>query len=723
MKEVFGAVLSVKDNVSGTLKALSKESKSFSSEVKKAKARLDELDKKRIKEKELKLKSTKAYKAIEAVSKKFEPLRNKAINVVAKTQRAKEKIGKIKASLSKIKENKVVNFVAKGVGGITKAVGKAALVGAAVSFATFSAGAVVATKSAIDFESQMANVGTLLDGDVKGKLSSMGEEVKKVSMDTGVSTENLTSGLYEVVSAFGESEDSVKQLTIAAKAAKAGNAETADSVKMLSAVTKGYGDTSAEAVGHAADLAFETVKLGQTSFSELASSMGSVVPIASSMKVSQEELFGAMATLTGVTGGTAEVSTQLKATMQGFMSPTKEMSEALKKMGYSSGAAALESESLGSILNKLKSSVNGDTVAFANMFSSVEAKNAVLALAGTQAENFASKTEAMKNAAGASEAAFKRQTSSVKELANNIKNKGMVMLMSLGQRALPLISDTLDVVSKAMPKVSDALDKLVKLVSPAISSFFNMFKSGLEEINFDGFMSGFESTIGSISSLVSSAMPAISAIFEGIGSAISVVMPTIETIVGGISEKIGSFFSVLSNHSGILKEVFASLGPAISEVLSVTWAVVGPIIDLIIAGVDFLLACFEKAFPTIKAVIQTTWNIVKPILEGLGGAIKLVADGVGSVAKFISGKGKKDKVGANATGSSFFSGGYTMVGEHGAELVELPTGSKVHTNSETKNMLGSKGVSINISNMTVREEADIEKIATKLLEEIKKVDR
>ena len=200
-------------------------------------------------------------------------------------------------------------------------------------------------------------------------------------------------------------------------------------------------------------------------------------------------------------------------------------------------------------------------------------------------------------------------------------------------------------------------------------------------------------------------------------------MTTIVTIVGGISEKIGSFFSVLSNHSGILKEVFASLGPAISEVLSVTWAVVGPIIDLIIAGVDFLLACFEKAFPAIKAVIQTTWNIVKPILEGLGGAIKLVADGVGSVAKFISGKGKKDKVGANATGSSFFSGGYTMVGEHGAELVELPTGSKVHTNADTKNILGSKGVSINISNMTVREEADIEKIATKLLEEIKKVDR
>lgn len=54
-----------------------------------------------------------------------------------------------------------------------------ALVGAGASFAGFSAGVIIATKSAIDFESQMANVGTLLDGDVKAKLVSMGEEVKK----------------------------------------------------------------------------------------------------------------------------------------------------------------------------------------------------------------------------------------------------------------------------------------------------------------------------------------------------------------------------------------------------------------------------------------------------------------------------------------------------------------------------------------------------------------
>lgn len=137
------------------------------------------------------------------------------------------------------------------------------------------------------------------------------------------------------------------------------------------------------------------------------------------MKVSQEELFGAMATLTGVTGGTAEVTTQLRATMQEFLSPSSQMEKALKKMGYTSGAAALESEGLGGILTKLKESVKGDEVAFANLFSSIESKNAVLALTGAQADAFAEKTAAMGEAAGETDRAFKIQTNSVSAMARS----------------------------------------------------------------------------------------------------------------------------------------------------------------------------------------------------------------------------------------------------------------------------------------------------------------
>ena len=255
-----------------------------------------------------------------------------------------------------------------------------------------------AVKSAAEFETQMANVATLLDGkeeQVSARISELGDDVLAVSNNTGVATDELTDGLYQIISAVGDSEDAVSQMELAAKAAAAGGAETTDAINLLTAVTKGYGDTSGEAFQKASDLSFMTVKLGQTSFPELASSIGKVVPLASALGVEQEELYGAFATLTGVTGSTAEVSTQMKAVMSGLMSPTDGMTKALKSLGYENANAALESLGLQGTLDALGSTVNGDTQALAKMFSSVEAQTAILALSGAQADNFVEKTAAM----------------------------------------------------------------------------------------------------------------------------------------------------------------------------------------------------------------------------------------------------------------------------------------------------------------------------------------
>ena len=207
----------------------------------------------------------------------------------------------------------------------------AGIAGATVAAVAFTAKAV---EAASEYETQMQNVATLLDGtseEIKARTAELGKDIIDVSNATGASTADLTDGMYQVISAFGDTEDAVKILETASKAAVAGNATTTDSINLLSAVTKGYGDTSAEAQQKAADLAFQTVKLGQTSFPELAASMGKVIPLAATMGVKQEELFGAMATLTGVTGGTAEVTTQLRGAVQGFLQPTKEMAAAMKE--------------------------------------------------------------------------------------------------------------------------------------------------------------------------------------------------------------------------------------------------------------------------------------------------------------------------------------------------------------------------------------------------------
>ena len=764
--EVFGATLAIKDNVSAVMKSAKESSKGFRGEVEKAKKELKKFDEQKLKEKDIRLKNTAAYKAIQGVKEKLEPVSKKVIQLKAKEEIAVSKIKHVARELSKVKDNKVIKFAAEGTEKVLKGIGKAAVIGTAAAFTAVTVASAGAVKSAVDYQNQMQAVGTLLDGDVNGTLQRMSGDLKKVSINTGASLSDLSAGLYDVVSAFGESSENVKQLEIASKAAKAGAATTSDSVALLSAVTKGYGDTSAAAMQKASDLAFQTVKLGQTTFPELASSIGQVVPLASTLKVSQEELFGAMATLTGVTGGTAEVTTQLKATMQGFLSPSSEMAKSLNAMGYASGAAALEQEGLDGILKKLKTSVNGDEVAFANLFSSVEAKNAVLALAGNQAENFSAKTAAMVTASGAAQAAFKTQTASVSEMMRKVKNAGSVMLTSLGEKALPYITSGLEKLLEKLPEMEAAFDQVAERAGPiletvagAVQNAYQTCRPIVEQFAgtfADAFVAAkpaIDTVISSVQSMlpyiqpvlesvvgvVSSAIPVVADIFSGLSAVAAAVFPVVSEIIADVGPKISGIFSSISGETGMLRSAFETAGPVIANVLQTMWAVAGPILDVVISTVKLAASAFKVAWPAISGVVKTAWAVVEPIFSAIGKGLSVVADAIDTVTSKIG--GKKNNGGGtsggsgkqNATGTSFSSGGWSTVGEHGPELMKLPTGTKILPNStisesppmpvsvpagKSSSGGGTTTVSIVIEKMEVREEADIKKIAKELVDMI-----
>ena len=339
-----------------------------------------------------------------------------------------------------------------------KAVGKV-VAGASIAAATTVATAgVAAVKSGIDYQKQLANVSTLLTGteaEISARTAEIGKDILKVSNDTGVETANLTDGMYQVISAFGDSKDAMSILETSAKAAAAGNATTTDSVNLLSAVMKGYKDISAESAQKVADLSFATVRLGQTSFSELASSIGKVVPLSSALNVQQEELYGVFATLTGVTGSTAEVATQYKAVLSGLMTPSKDMTASLKKLGFSTADAAIKSLGFQGTLEALKGTVHGDEQAMAKLFSSTEAQTAVLAMCGAQSENLTNKTAEMYTATGAANAAFEKQTNTLDYDIQMIKNLGANFLTEIGTKIIPYVKDLADA---ALPRVQSGLE-------------------------------------------------------------------------------------------------------------------------------------------------------------------------------------------------------------------------------------------------------------------------
>lgn len=517
-------------------------------------------------------------------------------------------------------------------------------------------------KSAMALQQEMQNVGTLLDGDVTSKLSALSNEVVKLSTNTGIGTSDLTDGLYQVISAFGETTESIQQLEVAAKAAKAGGATTTDAINLLSAVTKGYGDTSAEAQQKAADLAFQTVKLGQTDFPSLASSIGKVIPLAATLGTTQEDLFGAMATLTGVTGGTAEVTTQLKATMQGFLSPSTNMAKALQSMGYESGKALLESKGLQGALEALKDSVGGDELAFAKLFSSVEAQTAVLALAGTQAKNFTEKTKQMYEATGAAQQAYETATNSTEakmaKAKNSIANLGIV----LGQNLLPIVGDLADKVAVVVTKVSEfaqANPKLVRTVLKVVAGLaalkVGMLGTKLVSLSAEsgilslagklvglraGFIenaatsAGFMATLKGAGSSILSYFGNVKGALGGVGSAIGNVFSG-NALVGRITGMLGgvktALFSGISGIAGRAAGVFTSAGSTMLGHLLRPFTAIGGRLGSMLSGLGGVIV--RSPLGTIGKFIGAGFSKATTLIAPLGNAIKTVLGPIGNLAK------------------------------------------------------------------------------------------
>jgi TP901 family phage tail tape measure protein len=259
------------------------------------------------------------------------------------------------------------------------------------------------------FNAGMANVISLVP-EAAGEIGGLRGDVQNLAMDMGQSTTDMTAGLYQVVSAFGYSAESMDLLRIAATAGTAGLATTTDAINLVSAVTRGYGDTSAAAAQQTADLALKTVQLGQTTFPELAASIGRVTPLAANLGVTQQELFAVMASGTGVTGSAAEVSTQLRGVLQSLMAPTSTMTELITSLGYSNGAAMLQGLGLQGSIQAIVGAATASGTPLQSFMGSIEGQTLAMALAGPLAGDYEQKLQAMGLAAGTTDAAFAAQT-------------------------------------------------------------------------------------------------------------------------------------------------------------------------------------------------------------------------------------------------------------------------------------------------------------------------
>lgn len=302
------------------------------------------------------------------------------------------------------------------------------------------------------FGAAMRAANTMAGKNAEG-FAKLKNQVAGVAKNVPVARDELANGLYQVISNSVPEDNWIDFLNKSAKASVGGVADLGEVVKVTSTIIKNYGLAwgAAESVQDKIQL---TAKNGVTSFEQLAQALPRVTANASTLGVSIDELLASFATLTGVSGNTNEVATQMAAIFTALVKPSSEATEMAEKMGIEFNAASIQAAGgLRNFLTQLDASVkeyaaaNGvlEQEVYAKLFGSAESLRALTPLTNQLSEKFSENVDAMANSAGTINAAYNEMSSTGSATTQMLKNQlGAITDVVAGfvGGAMPILSFT-----------------------------------------------------------------------------------------------------------------------------------------------------------------------------------------------------------------------------------------------------------------------------------------
>lgn len=327
--------------------------------------------------------------------------------------------------------------------------------------------------AAAEFESSIAMVSTIADSSV---LSSeeISRQISALSRDTAQSVTDLAEATYGAISASVDTADAVAFVGTANKLAVGGFTSQATAVDVLTTAINAYGKSADDAT-QISDYLVTTQNLGKTTVDQLASSMGMVIPTAAAFNVELDNLSTAYAILTANGVQTAQSTTYLKAMFTELADTESDVAAVLsEKTGKSFAELMEQGYSLGDVMQILGDSVDGNTTAFMNMWSSMEAGSGAVSLYNSGAEKYADVLDKMQNSAGAAATAYETMTDTTEFSSQRMENSFNNLKIAIGDDLNPVISSMQNGIAGITDKFTDLITK-----HPAITATMTSIATAL----------------------------------------------------------------------------------------------------------------------------------------------------------------------------------------------------------------------------------------------------
>ena len=213
--------------------------------------------------------------------------------------------------------------------------------------------------------------------------------------------------------------------------------------------------------------------------------------------------------------------------------------------------------------------------------------------------------------------------------------------------------------------------------------------------------------------------------FEGIFKVISGVFKILYGLFAGDTGTLKEGFKQLGE--GLIAILLGGIGIIIQTALLSAIGVVLGVTNIIVSAIEGTIKAAKVTVKKIsknlpKAGIITgaiagakmggTAGSIVPGAGTLGGA---VVGGIGgAIVGGLIGKGAETVVDGMASGGSVKGGGMFMVGEKGPELVNLPAGARVFNNNQSKSMMGSTVINVNVNGRLGASDTELDDIARKI---------
>ncbi|HBE8852055.1 Phage-related protein [Clostridioides difficile] len=487
------------------------------------------------------------------------------------------------------------------------------------------AGLVSASKAGAEFETAMTKTSTMF-GDTKVDTENLNNKVLELSKNTGIAASSIGESLYNALSSgipvTKDMGSAMDFMTKNAKLSKAGFTDIDTALTATAKVLNAYKMDVSE-TDRVHKIMMQTQNKGITTVGELGATLAQVTPTASAMSFSFEQVGASLANMTAQGTPTAQATTQLNSLLAELGKTgtvaNKSLLDATKGTKYA-GKSFKELMQAGvplnEILNLMDGSAKKNKKSLIDMFGSIEAGKAALALSGQNSEQYTNNLKAMSTQADVVSSAYAK-------MSNTLESKVGILKESFKNLGIEIYS-----------KLKEPLKNAAETGIQCLSDLDKQFSSGSLKEGISQIAQSFGDLTSTIIKVATKALPTMI-------KSLSWILkngPTIASIF--VSIKTASIMTSVVKSIVALKKAWIAAKLAV-RVYMVGMAEAGTVLS----GFQILVGVLTKEM-TIAQGITQIWSATLATLGGPVGVaiIAIVALVAGLVVLWNTNKGFRDFV-------------------------------------------------------------------------------